>query len=245
MRTILKAFNHFFVQDVASQKLLASIHYNNTTVAGDTRFDRVSKILEQDNSLDFITDFKNNQYTLVAGSTWEEDEKLLVQYINNVASESEKFIIAPHTISKSTVDRLKKSIQTSAILFSEKEGKKLSEFQVLIIDTIGLLTKIYAAADIAYVGGGFKTGLHNVLEPATFGIPVVIGNQYKKFKEAVDLVALKSVVAVTNQKEFTFALNKFKLNPKEREALGNINKKYIQEHIGATELIMNEIGKLL
>lgn len=160
-------------------------------------------------------------------------------------SESEKFIIAPHTISKSTVDRLKKSIQTSAILFSEKEGKKLSEFQVLIIDTIGLLTKIYAAADIAYVGGGFKTGLHNVLEPATFGIPVVIGNQYKKFKEAVDLVALKSVVAVTNQKEFTFALNKFKLNPKEREALGNINKKYIQEHIGATELIMNEIGKLL
>ena len=239
MRNSLKAFHHFFLQDESSKKLLESIDYHNNTVVGDTRFDRVSKILQQNNSLDFISEFKNNQYTIVAGSTWKEDEELLVNYINNVSSNGEKFIIAPHNINSEAILKLKKSILKKSVLFSEKEGKILSDCQVLIVDTIGILTKIYAAADVAYVGGGLKTGLHNILEPATFGIPVVIGNTYQKFKEAVDLVRLNGCISISNQSEFSTIFTKLKQDENFRIATGNINKNYIQEHLGATQKIMN------
>ena len=239
MRESLKAFNHFFVQDRNSKGLLSSINLENVTIAGDTRFDRVSKILEQDNSLDFITEFKNNQHTIVAGSTWQEDEELLVNYINNEASEEEKFIIAPHNIKPEAILALQKSINKKTILYSAKADENLSEYTVFIIDTIGILTKIYAAADVAYVGGGLKTGLHNILEPATFGIPVVIGNNYDKFKEAVDLVNLKGCISICNQEEFSSILMKLKSDENYRKLTGSINQKYIQENLGATKIIMN------
>jgi len=245
MRKSLDAFHYFFVQDKNSKELLNSINLNTVTIAGDTRFDRVSKILEQENSIDFINEFKNNQYTIVAGSTWQEDEKLLIDYINNKASESEKFIIAPHNIKQEAIFEMKKLINKKTILFSEKEGKNLSESQVFIIDTIGILTKIYAAADVAYVGGGLKTGLHNILEPATFGIPVVIGNKYDKFKEAVDLVSLKGCISISNHQEFSTTFTKLKSDEGFRISTGNINKKYIQDHLGATKLIMNYLKKIL
>ena len=124
-------------------------------------------------------------------------------------------------------------------MFSKKEGKNLSEYRVLIIDTIGILTKIYAAADVAYVGGALKTGLHNILEPAAFGIPVVIGNKYKKFKEAVDLVALKGCVSISNQEELSSIFIKFHADENYRKTVGEINKQYIQQNLGATTLIMN------
>ena len=223
--------------------MLQSIHFENVTVAGDTRFDRVSKILEQENSLDFIREFKDDTYTLVAGSTWKEDEALLVNYINNEASENEKFIIAPHTIQQASIEALQKSIHKKTVLFSEKSNQDLKEYQVFIIDTIGLLTKIYAAADIAYVGGGLKTGLHNVLEPATFGIPVVIGNRYSKFKEAVDLVQLRGCISIQNQQELTAIFQKLYFEESYRKSTGDINKKYIQEHLGATQSIIKFINE--
>ena len=201
MRDSLKAFHHFFVQDENSKSLLSSINFDNVTVAGDTRFDRVSKILEQNNSLDFINEFKNDNYTIVAGSTWQEDEELLVDYINNKASENEKFIIAPHNIKQEPILELQKSIKKKTVLYSQlRHDLNLKEYQVFIVDTIGILTKIYATADVAYVGGGLKTGLHNILEPATFGIPVVIGNKYNKFKEAVDLVKIGGCISIKNQR---------------------------------------------
>jgi 3-deoxy-D-manno-octulosonic-acid transferase len=239
MRKSLNAFHHFFVQDSNSKELLNSISLENVTVAGDTRFDRVSKILEQDNSLDFIKEFKNNQYTIVAGSTWQEDEELLVNYINNNAFENEKLIIAPHNINSDAILELQKSINKKTVLFSAKTDKDLKEYQVFIIDTIGILTKIYTAADVAYVGGGLKTGLHNILEPATFGIPVVIGNKYDKFKEAIDLVKIGGCISIKNQEEFTKAFNQLKNDKSSRNLTGIINKKYIQDNLGATELIMN------
>ena len=125
-------------------------------------------------------------------------------------SKDEKFIIAPHTIDHNSILKLKKSLKKETILYSEKEGKNLSEYTVFIIDTIGLLTKIYSYADAAYVGGGFRTGLHNILEPATFGIPVVIGPVYNKFKEAVDLVNLGGCISVGNQSAFSNTFNKLK-----------------------------------
>ncbi|MCL7761785.1 3-deoxy-D-manno-octulosonic acid transferase [Polaribacter sp. Z014] len=239
MRDSLQAFHYFFVQDENSKKLLNSINFKNVTIAGDTRFDRVSKILEQDNSLDFINQFKNNKYTVVAGSTWQEDETLLVNYINNKASEDEKFIIAPHNIKNDAILELQKSINKKTVLFSAKADKNLAEYQVFIIDTIGILTKIYAAADLAYVGGGLKTGLHNILEPATFGIPVIIGDKFDKFKEAVDLVKIGGCISIKNQEEFTSNFISLKNDENFRKLTGVINKRYIQDHLGATKLIMN------
>jgi len=239
MRNALNSFDHFFVQDKNSKKLLESINFKNVTIAGDTRFDRVSRILTQDNSIDFIDEFKENKYTIVAGSSWIQDEELIVDYINNHASKEEKFIIAPHNIKTDAILELQNSIEKATILYSKKENKDLTNYQVFIIDTIGILTKIYAAADIAYVGGGLKTGLHNILEPATFGIPVVIGNKYDKFKEAVDLVAANGCISISNQQEFTEVLLKLKTDPDFRKESGAINSNYIQENLGATKKIMN------
>jgi len=243
MRKALATFDHFFLQDESSQKLLESIDLKNTTVSGDTRFDRVVKILEQDNTLDFIEAFKDNQYTVVAGSTWPEGEEFLVNYLNQ--SEGEKFIIAPHSMNEKNIQSLKDSITKKVVLFSEKEGKNLSEFDVLIVDTIGLLTKVYSYADAVYVGGGYKTGLHNTLEPATFGVPIVIGTEFNKFKEAVDLVELKGVISVKNQEEFSSVFNHFKTDKNFRKETGKINHNYIQNNKGATEKVMTYIHKKL
>jgi 3-deoxy-D-manno-octulosonic-acid transferase len=240
MKNPLKAFHHFFVQDENSKSLLSSINFHNVTVAGDTRFDRVSMILEQNNTLDFINEFKNNNYTIVAGSTWQEDEELLVDYINNKALEDEKFIIAPHNIKQEAILELQRSIKKKTGLYSQpRHNLNLKEYQVFIIDTIGILTKIYAAADIAYVGGGLKTGLHNILEPATFGIPVVIGNKYNKFKEAVDLVKIGGCISIKNKEEFTESLINLKKDKNLRKLSGVINNRYIKDNLGATKLIMN------
>ena len=241
MRKALHAFQHFFVQDEKSKELLNSIGFDKVTISGDTRFDRVSKIVTQDNELDFITEFKNGTYTIVAGSTWDEDEALLVNYINTKASEDEKFIIAPHNIKPEVIVALQKAINKKTVLFSTKKDKSLADYQVFIIDTIGILTKIYAAADVAYVGGGLKTGLHNILEPATFGIPVVIGNKYDKFKEAIDLVKIGGCVSIKNQEEFFETFINFKNDESFRKLTGTINKRYIQDNLGASELIMNYI----
>ena len=245
MRKSLEAFHHFFVQNNTSKDLLESINFTNVTIAGDTRFDRVSKILEQDNSLGFITEFKNNQYTIVAGSTWQEDEDLLVNYINNNASENEKFIIAPHNIKSDAILDLQKSIDKKSVLFSDKADKKLKEYQVFIIDTIGILTKIYAAADLVYVGGGLKTGLHNILEPATFGVPVIIGDKFDKFQEAVDLVKIGGCISIKNQAEFNKNFIALKNDANCRSLIGNINKKYIEDNLGATSIIMNYLNDKL
>ena len=240
-RKSLRAFHHFFVQDNNSKKLLETINFKNVSIAGDTRFDRVSMILKQDNSLDFINEFKDNKYIVIAGSTWREDEELLINYINEKATDEDKFIIVPHNIKQDSILELQNSINKKSVLFSAKSNKDLKKYQVFIIDTIGVLTKIYQAADVAYVGGGLKTGLHNILEPATFGIPIVIGNRYQKFKEATDLIDLKGCISVKNQQEFNEVLIKLKNKDSLRISSGKINKKYIQDNLGATQLIMNFI----
>lgn len=244
MRKSLTSFSHFFVQDENSKKLLNSINFNNVTVSGDTRFDRVFEITQQNNKLPFIEEFIDNKYTLVAGSTWKEDEMMLVDYINNKASENEKFIIAPHNINSKDIAELKKSISKNVILFSEKDDKNLSDYQVFIIDTVGILTKIYSYATIAYVGGGFtKTGVHNVLEPATFGIPILIGPNYHKFNEAIDLVKNKACFVVDNSKELSLHLDKFFQSDEMRLKTGESAKKLVVDKTGATAKILEFIAK--
>lgn len=250
MRKSLTAFTHFFVQDENSKQLLDSINFNNVTVSGDTRFDRVFEITQQNNKLPFIEEFIDNKYTLVAGSTWKEDEMMLVDYINNKASENEKFIIAPHNINPKDISDLKNSISKKVVLFSEKPSNvtqvdvNLADYQVFIIDTVGILAKIYSYATIAYIGGGFtKTGVHNVLEPATFGIPVLIGPNYYKFNEAIDLVKNRACFVVDNSKELSLHLDKFFQSNELRLKTGESAKKYVVDKTGATAKILEFIAK--
>ncbi|PKB42362.1 3-deoxy-D-manno-octulosonic-acid transferase [Cellulophaga sp. RHA19] len=246
MRKSLTAFTHFFVQDNHSKELLKNINYNNCTIVGDTRFDRVSKILEQDNTLDFMSSFAQNKTCVVAGSTWPNGQLFLSTYINNTTVENVKFVIAPHNIIDSQIQELKKSIQKKVVLFSEINGRDISSFEVLIIDTIGILTKVYSYANIAYVGGGFtKGGLHNTLEPAVFGVPIIIGPIYKGFKEAEDLVQLKGILPTANQNEFTDTLNQLILKKEYYNTTAVINKNYVAKNIGATEKIASYIATLL
>ncbi|MFC4739123.1 3-deoxy-D-manno-octulosonic acid transferase [Flavobacterium ponti] len=247
-RNALKTFDYFFVQNENSKKLLQSIGFNNVKISGDTRFDRVVSILERDNSLDFIEEFKDNKTTIVIGSSWPKDEELLVKYINN-SSENVKFIIAPHNIKQEQILELKNSIKKKTILFSEKDEMlkrvqhdKLADFNVFIIDTIGILTKIYSYADIAYVGGGFgNPGIHNILEPATFGIPMVIGPNYSHFAEATALVNMDGCISIQNQIQLDETFNLLLQNEDERFEKGHICSTFVQMNKGATSIIMNHI----
>ncbi|WP_339888185.1 glycosyltransferase N-terminal domain-containing protein [uncultured Flavobacterium sp.] len=244
----LKTFDYFFVQNEKSKKLLQSIGFNNVKISGDTRFDRVVSILERDNSLGYIEEFKDNETTIVIGSSWPKDENLLIEYINN-SSENVKFIIAPHNIKQEQIQELKNLIKKKSILFSEKDeilnqvqNDKLADFQVFIIDTIGILTKIYSYADIAYVGGGFgNPGVHNILEPATFGVPIVIGPNYSHFAEATALVNMDGCISIQNQTQLNEALNLLLQNEDERFEKGHICSTFVQMNKGASDSIMNYI----
>jgi 3-deoxy-D-manno-octulosonic-acid transferase len=240
-RNALQTFDCFFVQNDSSKKLVQSIGFNNVKVSGDTRFDRVAAILERDNSLDFIEKFKNKKKTIVVGSSWPKDENLLINFINQSPNEV-KFIIAPHNILQSTIVNLQSSIKKPTVLFSEKEGKELSDFNVYIIDTIGILTKIYSYADIAYVGGGFgNPGVHNILEPATFGVPIIIGPNYSHFAEATALIHQKGCIAISNQNELNDAFNLLINNKDERFEKGHICATFVQMNKGATNVILRNI----
>lgn len=242
MRKALKGFSHFFVQDKNSEELLNSIGYTNVSISGDTRFDRVSQILERANTLEFMLNFKGNQDCLVAGSTWPEDEELLVPYINS-STKNIKYVMAPHNIKEKHIDHLKSSLTKKSILFSQIGNANLSDCDVLIVDTIGLLTKIYSYANVAYVGGGFSTGLHNTLEPAVFGIPVVIGPQYEGFKEAQDLVALQGILPISSAKSLEETLNRLWDDAQYARKTGDICKEYVSQKKGATNVIMSYIDK--
>ncbi len=243
MKKSLKTFDHFFVQNKNSKELLKQIGFTNATVSGDTRFDRVNDITKQDNILAFVEQFVDGKITTVAGSTWQKDEELLVNYINTDAESNQKFIIAPHTINSNEIIKLKASISKETVLYSELDGKELNSYQVLIIDTIGLLSKIYSYADIAYVGGGFGTGIHNILEPATFGIPIIIGPNYHKFNEAKELVSLEACTVITNRFEFNNELNTLFANSNIRKIKGDMAKNYIINNIGATDIIVDYLNK--
>ena len=241
-RKALDTFTYFFVQNENSKKLLRQLGKANVAVSGDTRFDRVAAILEKDNSLDFISEFKNNTLTIVVGSSWPKDESLLVDFINS-NKYNVKFIIAPHNIKTEQIEHLKNSIATKTVLFSERKEKNLADYDVFIIDTIGILTKIYSYADIAYVGGGFgNPGVHNILEPATYGVPIVIGPNYSHFTEASALVNLEGCISISNKKELETTLMNLILIEVERDEKGHICETFVQMNKGATTIIMNTIS---
>ncbi|WP_136481600.1 3-deoxy-D-manno-octulosonic acid transferase [Cognatitamlana onchidii] len=241
-RNALFAFEHIFTQNQKSRDLLLSINYKNVSVSGDTRFDRVSNQLLIDNTLDYIKAFKNNQLCIVAGSTWPEDEDLLINFINTHLPDNTKFIIAPHNINSKQIKSLQQKLKVKSILFSKKEGESLSEYTVFIIDTIGILSKIYSYADIGYVGGGMgSTGLHNVLEPAVFGVPIIIGKHHEEFPEAQALINYGGLFSITNQNELDAILTTLISNSNKRQDFGEKNRNFVMKHKGATNHIMKYI----
>lgn len=244
MRKALNRFTHIYVQDEKSSYLLNTIGINGVSIAGDTRLDRVSEILERNNSLKIMDSFTKGKNCLVAGSTWPEDERLLVDYINKTPKDL-KFVIAPHNINEKQLKGLIAAIERKTALFTECTTESVMDCQVLVVDTIGILTKIYSYATLAYVGGGFETGLHNTLEPAVFGIPVIIGPDYHGFLEAEDLVQLGGIIPVKNQEEFEESINRLLDDSEVRQKVGDINSQYILKNKGASIQIMKGVRKLL
>jgi 3-deoxy-D-manno-octulosonic-acid transferase len=246
MRRTLNSFSHFFVQDQLSKNLLEQLKISQVSVSGDTRFDRVSDQLSVNNELDFMALFKQDLFCLVCGSTWPKDESILINYINNFSNNT-KFIIAPHEVNNLRIESLKKKLKVKTVLYSEREKYNISDYQVLIIDTVGLLTKVYSYADVAYIGGGIgmgANGLHNILEAATFGVPIIIGKNYTNFPEAKKLKKLNGLFSVATPQEFIDIFNQLKTDAPFCEKTGLISKNFILNNRGATDIILNYLQKL-
>ena len=243
MRKALSNFEHIFVQDKNSKELAESIGLTTVSISGDTRFDRVNNQLKIDNKLPEIEAFKGNNLCVVCGSTWPEDDNLLIDYINSTSNNA-KFIIAPHNIKSKQIEQLQNQIKKKTIRYSERGNKDLITINVLIIDSIGLLAKVYSYADIAYVGGAIgNTGLHNTLEPAVFGVPIIIGNNFSKFPEAYKMIEKGGMLSIQDKNELTSTFNKLIDNKSLKSSIGKKNIEFIEENRGAVIQIMNYIRR--
>ena len=237
-RKQLKAFTRFFVQNKRSADLLAGIGYHNVTVTGDTRFDRVCRIVDNARELPEIKQFVNGAQCMVAGSTWPPDENLLVRYINT-GKHRMKWIIAPHELHDSQIEALMKSIAVPSIRYSRLTGD-LSRYQVLVIDNIGMLSSLYRYGSIAYIGGGFGKGIHNTLEAAAYGIPVLFGPAYKKFQEAIDLVDQGGAFSISGYDELESRMNDLFDHSGKLSEAGRIAGAFVSSGRGATQKVIQE-----
>lgn len=231
----LKSVRHFYVQDNDTAALLKSIGIDNSTVCGDTRFDRVADIAKQAKRFEDIERFIDGRKCIVAGSTWPPDEELLANWLNQMPSDH-CLIMAPHDISESHIRQIERLFK-DAVFYTNIHNQS----NVLVINTIGILSQLYQYATFAYVGGAFGSGLHNIQEAVTFGCPVVFGPKYGNFVEAVDLVKQGGAFSVSNQNDFNNAFGQLISNDEERKNASAICHDYVQSKLGATQVIMNDL----
>lgn len=263
-----KYVSHFFVQDEKSKSLLQKINIDQVTVSGDTRFDRVKTIAAQTQKLDWVEDFKANFKLIVIGSSWKDDEDLWVEFINNDLPKDWKIIIAPHEIKADKIKAFRNSINIESILYStnikrsqnpvigqnpnsvierSRDNQTSTSFnsQLLIVDAIGFLSKVYASADVAYVGGGFnKSGVHNTLEPAVFGTPVIIGPNYDKFNEVKMLKEKGVIFPISNYAEFKSILLKVIGSQGERRRIQQLAQQVFHSQPLSTQIILKKMKDL-
>jgi 3-deoxy-D-manno-octulosonic-acid transferase len=245
-RKILSKVSHFFVQNQISSDLLKDIGYNNVTVNGDTRFDRVIFNASNANEIKVIADFTDGNNVFIGGSTWPEDEKLIVKLLENYPEW--KFIVAPHEVKPERINEIAtlfpNSVRYSEIknlqVVPDETHKQSSNFRVLIIDNIGLLSSAYQYGDIAYVGGGFGAGIHNTLEASAFGLSVIFGPNYKKFPEAIELISIGAAYSIRNYNDLADTMATLKSDSK-RAAISKDASDYIKSHTGATQAILDFI----
>ena len=246
-REVLKQFDHILVQNQESFDLLQSIDIQAVTLAGDTRFDRVKQIVEAKFEIKIAQDFKANRQIFIVGSAWQADMEVLIPFINSLNVDKIAFIIAPHEIHREEINAWQKQIQLKSICFSEvKNDTQLTDYQVLFIDNIGILSSLYQYADFTFIGGSFGKGLHNILEAATFGMPILFGNKaYQKFQEATDLVRLGGAFSVTPNEDISLIIKELSANKNKKMQVSNICRNYVLDNIGATQKVMDVVSSIL
>ena len=236
-RKQLHSVTHFFVQDEVTANLLKGIGFDNTTRCGDTRFDRVAAIAKQAKPFPEIEAFIKGRQCIIAGSSWQPDEKLLIPYLNRLP-EDYCMIIAPHDVSEKHIRQIIEQLNNYQ-LYSDFLPEKKS--QVLVLNTIGILSQLYQYARFVYIGGGFGVNIHNIQEPVTFGCPVVFGPKYKSFKEAVDLVELGGAFPVGSQEELNSAFDRLIGDETHYQQASETCRNYLNSQLGATDVIIKKI----
>ncbi len=239
-RKFLRNFEHLFVQNEKSRELLASIGLNNVTVAGDTRFDRVVANAQAAKVIPLIEQFIGNSKVIVAGSTWPKDEDLIVEYFKT-NPHNLKLIIAPHEIHAQNIDKLREKFGLKSLCYTSPSECDPKDAQILIVDTIGILSSVYRYGTIAYIGGGFGVGIHNTLEAAVFGVPVLFGPNYNRFQEAVELIEIGAACSINNHEEFANAINHFLFSKDELQNVNKTSNDYFLRKAGATKSIVESI----
>ena len=239
-RQVLKMFAHLFVQNEESKKLLAGIGIANTTVVGDTRFDRVLDICAAAKQLPLVQKFKGDALTFVAGSSWGPDEDIFIQYFN--AHPEMKLIIAPHVVNDGHLKEIMAKLQRPCLRYTQATEENVAQAGCLIIDCYGLLSSIYRYGEISYIGGGFGVGIHNVLEAAVYGIPVIFGPNNKKFREAQHLLANKGGFEINGYEDFQQLMDKFLADEAYLKQSGKAAGDYVKNNSGAMEKIMQNIS---
>jgi 3-deoxy-D-manno-octulosonic-acid transferase len=240
-RKILKKFTHIFVQDKRSLELLQNIGIQNVTVTGDTRFDRVSQIAAAAKNLPVIEKFRDGEKLFLAGSSWRQDEEIIAKYINKFP-ERMKWAFAPHEIDNTNIERLEKLFNVKHVRLSHFNETETNA-RVLIIDNIGMLSSAYRYAYIAAIGGGFGSGIHNILEPACWGIPVMFGPKHKMVREAIDLINENGAMTFNSFGDFSDILDKWLSDELFYLKSAKSAVDYINKNIGATDKILMKISQ--
>ncbi|MFA5419281.1 MAG: glycosyltransferase N-terminal domain-containing protein [Bacteroidales bacterium] len=244
-RRQLHKVTFFFVQDELSAELLKRAGINNFEVAGDTRFDRVVELSKQPHQFSEIESFKQNSRLIVGGSTWPVDENLLLEVLKNTSSEI-KLLLAPHLVDDNHIAAIVNKFSAfHPVLYTNLKSGIPEQSRVLILNTIGLLSQLYPYTELAYIGGGFGVGIHNLPEAATYGIPVVFGPNHQRFKEANDLKNLGGGFSVNNQKEGVETVLRLLSDEDERKSAGKAAREYIHNHAGATLKIVKMAAEYL
>jgi len=241
-KKLLMNFTCLFVQNEVSYKLLEKIGIGKVEITGDTRFDRVYEISQAGKTYEVINKFVKDHTIFIAGSTWKPDEDLITEYINKDQNNL-KYIIAPHVIKNENISRLESQIERKHLRYSEANNNNVSDIDVIIIDNIGMLSSLYAYADIAYIGGGFGAGIHNTLEAAVFGIPVVFGPGYQKFDEAKELIKRKAAFSISNYINYSSLIDKLICETSFRENAGKNASLYVNENLGASKRILKAVSE--
>ena len=239
-RKQLNNLSWFFVQDEDSESLLRKIDIQQVSVSGDTRFDRVNAIAGQKKPVEGMDEFCKDSLVMLAGSTWPEDEKILLPFILETKTKF-KFIIAPHEVHKARIDGLMSQVGSGGLRFSQASDKNVREARVLVIDSIGLLASLYRYAFVSFVGGGFGVGIHNILEPAAFGVPVIFGPNYERFLEARELIREGGATSIKNEEDFRKVFGRMADVPGERDRASGICSAYVTSHKGATAHILKHL----
>ena len=238
---VLRLVDHFFVQDEESARLLSTLHItDNVTIVGDTRFDRVLDIQAKSRELPLVEAFgKDAKSIFVAGSSWPQDEELIIPYFNN--HPQMKLILAPHVIDEAHLKHIESKLKRPFVRYTEADEATVAQADCLIINCFGLLSSIYRYGNLAYVGGGFGAGIHNVPEAAVYGIPVLFGPNNKGFREAQDLLRMGGCFEITGQPLFNALVDKLTGNPRLCAKKGALCRDYIKSNAGATETIFSTL----